>query len=86
MAFWDRQLYFVFVWFHCPPLNHGAGAIKFSFLVVCDKELSIQRDDGVLTSGICQQLLQAQDRLFDQGILNGIVDVTVPYLTIKDSR
>jgi hypothetical protein len=81
MAFWDRQLYFVFVWFYCTPLNRGAEAIKFSFFfVVCGKELSIQRDDGVLTSGIFQQSLQAQDRLFNQGMLYGIVDVAMPYL------
>ena len=54
------------------------------FLVVCDKELSMQRDDGVRTSGIFQQSLQARDRLFDPGMLNGIVDVAVPYLTMGD--
>ena len=25
MAFWVRQLYVVFVWFYCTPLNCGAG-------------------------------------------------------------
>ncbi len=28
MAFGDRQLYFVFLWFYCTPLNRGAGAIS----------------------------------------------------------
>ena len=48
------------------------------FLVVCDEELLMQLDDGVQTSGIFQQLLQARDRLFDPGMLNGIVDVATP--------
>ena len=52
------------------------------FLVVCDEELLMQLDDGVQTSGIFQQLLQARDRLFDPGMLNGIVDVAVSYLTM----
>ena len=54
------------------------------FLVVCDEELLMQLDDGVQTSGIFQQLLQARDRLFDPGMLNGIVDVAMPYLTMRD--
>jgi hypothetical protein len=54
-------------------------------LVVCDEELLIQLDDGVQTSGIFQQLLQARDRLFNPGMLTGIVDVTMPYLTMGDS-
>jgi hypothetical protein len=54
------------------------------FLVICDKELLMQLDDGVRTSGIFQQSLQARDRLFDPGMLNGIVDVAVPYLTMGD--
>ena len=78
-------MYFVFVWFYCTPLNRGAGAVKFSFfVVVCDKELSMQRDDGVQTSEIFQQLLQARDWLFDPGMLNDIVDVAVPYSTMED--
>ena len=54
------------------------------FLVVCDKELLMQRNDGVRTSGIFQQSLQARDQLFDPGMLSGIVDVAVPYLTMED--
>jgi hypothetical protein len=53
-------------------------------VVVCDKELSMQCNDAVQTSRIFQQLLQARDWLFDQGMLNGIVDVAMPYLTMGD--
>ena len=60
------------------------GLYKFPFLVVCDEEPSIQCNDGVQTSGIFQQLLQVQDRVFDQGMLSNIVDVAMPYLTMGD--
>ena len=73
----------------CLVLLHTAkswrgGYIFFPFLVVCDEELSIQHDDGLQTSGIFQQLLQARDWLFNLGMLNGIVDVAVPYLKMGD--
>jgi hypothetical protein len=68
---------------HTAKLWRGSYKI-FLFFVVCGEELSIQRDDGMLTSGIFQQSLQARDRLFDQGMLNGIVDVAVPYLMMGD--
>ncbi len=60
------------------------GYKLFLFWVVCDKELSIRCNDGVQTSKIFQQLLQAREQLFNQGMFNGIVDVTVLYLTMGD--
>jgi hypothetical protein len=56
------------------------------FLVVCGKELTIQQDDDVLRAAFCRQMLRARSQVIDQKLLNGFVDIAVPYLTMGGGR
>ena len=63
MTIGDRQLIF----FH--TAKSWRRRYNFSFLLLFAMKSCLQRDDGVLPSGIFQQLPQAQDRVFDQRAL-----------------
>jgi hypothetical protein len=85
MAFCDRQLsYYYYHYFVCccccffffTPLNCGVGAIFFWLFVT---KMMIQGEDDVLPSSFCWQTLRAQSQVVNQKLLNGFVDIAVPY-------
>jgi hypothetical protein len=57
----------------------------FSFFWLFVAKMTIQRDDDVLPSGFFfRQTLQARSQVVNQKLLNGFVDIAVPYLTMGD--
>jgi len=83
MAFCVRQLYyfcFVFCFvlvLHTTKLWHGG---YFFWLFVT--KMTIHRDDDVLQAAFCRQTLWAWSQVVDQKLLNGFVDIAVPYLAM----
>ena len=52
------------------------------FLVVCDKDENTARKWCASKAAFCRQILQAWSQRVNQKLLNGFIDIAVPYLTM----